>query len=267
MLNKKPIGVFDSGLGGLSVVEKVLVQIPQAKIIYLGDTARVPYGGKSAGELKSFADDITQFLVDKNCGVIVDACNSTSAVALDFLQEKYANPIIGVIEPGIRSALAITQNGRICVIGTEATVKSGAHKKVACELDPDVSVVSLACPDFVPLVEAGEVTGERVISIVRRTLEPLMDTKIDTLILGCTHYPYLAKAIKEVIGESITLVDPAYETTKETKKYFGEEFAEKTLQEKVPDHEFYVTGNPENFQRVGEILMGGKLPLVKKVIT
>lgn len=266
MLNKRPIGIFDSGLGGLSVVEKILVQIPYAKIIYLGDTARVPYGGKSAEELISFADDITQFLIGKNCGVIVDACNSTSAVALDFLKEKYVNPIIGVIEPGVRSALDMTRNKRIGVIATEATVKSNAHKKVACELNSDVTIFSLACPDFVPLVEAGEVFGARVISIVRRALEPLINTEIDTLILGCTHYPYLTKAIKEVVGENITLVDPAHETTKITKSFFIEEINEAS-QEKVPDHEFYVTGNPENFQRVGEILMGRKLPQVKKVVT
>lgn len=267
MLNNKPIGIFDSGLGGLSVVEKIFLKIPQAKIIYLGDTARVPYGGRTAEELKSFADEITSFLLSKDCEIIVDACNSTSAVALDFLQQKYAKPIIGVIEPGVRAALAATRNGCIGVIATEATVKSGAHKKTAQEMDPDIKMISLACPDFVPLVESGEVTGKRALNIVKKNLEPLKGTNIDTLILGCTHYPYLSELIKEVVGQDITLVDPAHETTKETAKYFLQKVQGKCPKTKAEDHEFYVTGNPDHFQRIGEVLMGGKLPLVKKVNT
>ncbi|MBS3971320.1 MAG: glutamate racemase [Clostridia bacterium] len=267
MLNNKPIGIFDSGLGGLSVVEKIFIKIPHAKIIYLGDTARVPYGGRTAEELTSFADEITHFLLSKDCEIIVDACNSTSAVALDFLQQKYSNPIIGVIAPGVRAALDTTRNGCIGVIATEATVKSGAHKKAAQELDPGITMISLACPDFVPLVESGEVTGERALSIVKRTLEPLKGTNIDTLILGCTHYPYLSELIKEVVGEDIILVDPAHETTKETARYFLQKVPGENSKIKAEDHEFYVTGNPEHFQRIGEVLMGGKLPLVKKVST
>jgi len=265
LINNNPIGIFDSGLGGLSVVEKILIKIPQAKIIYLGDTARVPYGGRTAEELTNFADEITDFLVSKGCEVIVDACNSTSAVALDFLQQKYPNPIVGVIEPGIRAALDITRNGYIGLIATEATVKSEAHKKVAHKLNPNINVISLACPDFVPLVESGEVAGERALSIVKRTLEILKDTNIDTLILGCTHYPYLSGLIKEVVGEGITLVDPAHETTEETARYFLQKAQEEGLRMRAEDHEFYVTGNPDHFQRIGEILVGAKLPLVKKV--
>jgi len=265
LLDNKYIGVFDSGLGGLSVVEKIFIKIPQAKIIYFGDTARVPYGSKTAEELIGFADEITHFLLNKDCEVIVDACNSTSAVALDFLQQKYSKPIIGVIEPGIRSALDITKNGCIGVIATEATVKSGAHKKTAQELEPGTTITSLACPDFVFLVETGEVTGERALDIVRRTLEPLKNTNIDTLILGCTHYPYLSELVKEVIGEDVTLVNPAYETAKETAKYFPGKVQEKNLKMRTEDHEFYVTGSPEHFQKIGEVLMGEKLPTVKKV--
>lgn len=265
MLDNKYIGVFDSGLGGLSVVEKIFIKIPQAKIIYFGDTARVPYGSKTAEELINFADEITHFLLNKDCEVIVDACNSTSAVALGFLQQKYSKPIIGVIEPGVRAALDITKNGCIGVIATEATVKSGAHKKVAQELEPGTTIISQACPDFVFLVETGEVTGERALSIVKRTLEPLKNTNIDTLILGCTHYPYLSELVKEVIGEDVTLVNPAYETAKETAKYFLGKVQGECLKMKEEDHEFYVSGSPDHFQRIGEILMGEKLPVVKKV--
>lgn len=258
MLNIKPIGVFDSGIGGLSVSEKIFTELPDAQIIYVGDTARVPYGGKTSEELIGFADEITKFLIDKGCGIIVDACNSTSAVAIDFLQKKYNNPIIGVIEPGIKGAINATKNGRIGLIATEATVKSGAHKKAARLVDPKIKIYSLACPDFVPLVEAGEVTGENTMAFVTKALEPLKGTQIDTLILGCTHYPYLAKVIKTVMGDGVTLVDPANETTKEIKKlYTGGTSRE---------HQFYVTGNPEQFQKVGEILTRRKLPLIRKVI-
>ena len=265
MLDNKYIGVFDSGLGGLSVVEKIFIKIPQAKIIYLGDTARVPYGSRTVEELISFADEITYFLLNKDCEVIVDACNSTSAVALDFLQQKYSKPIVGVIEPGVRAALDATKNGCIGVIATEATVKSGAHKKTAQELDPGTTIISQACPDFVPLVESGEVTGERALNIVRKTLEPLRDTKIDTLILGCTHYPYLSELVKEVVGEGVVLVNPAYETAKETAKYFSQKTQGERLRTNIEDHEFYVTGSPDHFQKIGEILIGRKLPQVKKV--
>jgi len=265
LLDNKYIGVFDSGLGGLSVVEKIFKKIPQAKIIYLGDTARVPYGSRSVEELINFADEITYFLLSKDCEIIVDACNSTSAVALDFLQQKYSKPIIGVIEPGVRAALDATKNGCIGVIATEATVKSGAHKKTAQELEPGTTIIAQACPDFVPLVESGEITGERALNIVKRTLEPLKETNIDALILGCTHYPYLSELVKEAIGERVTLVNPAYETAKETAKYFPDKVQGKNLKMRSEDHEFYVTGNPDHFQKIGEILVGEKLPLVKKM--
>ena len=265
MLDNKYIGVFDSGLGGLSVVEKIFIEIPQAKIIYFGDTARVPYGSKSAEELINFADEITDFLINKDCEIIIDACNSTSAVALDFLQQKYSKPIIGVIEPGVKAALDVTKNGCIGVIATEATVKSGAHKKIAQELESGTTIISQACPDFVFLVELGEVAGERALNIVKKSIEPLKGTNIDTLILGCTHYPYLSELVKEVIGEGVVLVDPAYETTKETAKYFRQKVQGENLKAKAKDQEFYVTGSPDHFQKIGEILMGEKLPIIKKV--
>ncbi len=263
MSYKKPIGVFDSGLGGLSVVERILEQIPQAKIIYFGDTARVPYGEKTAAELIDFADEITKFLVNNGCGVIIDACNSTSAVALEYLKEKYINPIIGVIKPGILSAIEVTKNGRIGVIATEATVKSEAHKKTAKEIDADIVIYPLACPEFVPLVEAGEVTGKKAHMVVEKTLQPLMEKNIDTIILGCTHYPFLAPTIRKVMGENVILVDPAYETAKEAKTQY---LKEENYDTAINEHKYYVTGDPDHFQRVGERLIGKKLPTVQKVI-
>lgn len=268
MTGKRPIGIFDSGVGGLSVVERILEQIPQADIIYFGDTARVPYGSKTAQELIGFADEITAFLIEKGCDVIIDACNSTSAVALDYLQNKYSKPIIGVIEPGLTVAFNVTQNGNIGVIATEATVKSNAHLKLAKKINPKANIIPLACPKFVPLVEAGEVEGNKTYEIVKKTLQYFVDKNIDTLILGCTHYPFLAKIIKKVFGENVILVDPAYETAREARKiYLAEDYdLQNILGVHTPKHEYYVSGDPKHFQNIGEKLINSKLPRVQKVI-
>ena len=262
MLNKRPIGIFDSGVGGLSVVKKVLELLPRAKITYLGDTARVPYGGRPAEELVEFADQITKFLIQQDCGIIIDACNSTSAVALDYLQRKYSNPIVGVIAPGIRAALKASKTGRIGLIGTEATIKSRAHQKLALRIDQGIKILPLACPKFVPLVEAGRVKGSKTEDIIRTTLEPLMLQGIDTLILGCTHYPFLADVIESVMGKGVTLVDPAIETAKEVKRLFAGEQVTKKPNESV----YYATGEPKSFKAIGEMLTGAELKNVKKVI-
>ncbi|MEW6622564.1 MAG: glutamate racemase [Bacillota bacterium] len=264
MLNGKPIGVFDSGVGGLSVVEEIFKQLPGARIIYVGDTARVPYGGRPAKELIAFADEITNFLIQSGAWGIIDACNSTSAVALDYLQEKYVNPIIGVVEPGVKAALQVTKNNRIGLIATEATVKSGAHIRFAKLLNPNVHIYSLACPDFVPLVEAGEVTGDRTKSIVKKALKPLMCLGIDTLILGCTHYPYLAPVIKDVLGTDINLVDPAIETVKEAGKMIFNGHYRSFCPE--ADDQYFVTGDPAHFKTVGDMLIKNSLPIIRKVV-
>ncbi|MBZ4687306.1 MAG: glutamate racemase [Clostridia bacterium] len=264
MFEHKPIGIFDSGVGGLSIVEEVFKQIPDADIIYFGDTAHVPYGPRPAEELIRFADEITHFLIREGAGVIIDACNSTSSVALDHLQEKYSNPIIGVIMPGIKSAIKLTKNGRIGVIGTETTIKSGSHAKNAAILDSDIKVFGQACPQFVPLVERGDVHSKRAYEAAEEYVTKLMEKNIDTLILGCTHYPYLRDVITAILGSEVKIVDPAIETVKEANLIFNS--SGKPLQKKNKKEIYYVSGDPNSFRKVGSKLTGKLLPEVKKVI-
>ena len=247
-----PIGVFDSGVGGLTVVREIFRQIPHGDILYFGDTAHVPYGPRRREELIRFADKICQFLIDQGARVIVDACNSTSAVALDFLQEKYDVPIIGVIEPGVETALAQSRNGKVGLIATEATVSSKAHKQKIEQVAPEVVLVSQACPLFVPLVEQGKVSSPEALEAAKRYLAPLKDMGIDSLILGCTHYPFLAVTLQEVLGSSITLVDPAKETVHRLKEIIEQ------LPQGEQDHNrhrYFVSGDPVVFSEVGNQLM------------
>lgn len=262
MTKQCPVGVFDSGVGGLTVVQQISQQIPEGRIIYFGDTAHVPYGARSSEELICFADKICQFLLDQGAEVIVDACNSTSAVALDFLKEKYTIPIIGVIEPGLEAAISQTRNGRIGVIATEATIKSDAHKDKAKKRKADVLIVGQACPLFVPLVESGKVTSQEAYVAAKKYLEPLQKADIDTLVLGCTHYPFLAPVLQEILGPDVTVVDPAVETVRQLKLVVDSIEKHDT----ISFHEYFVSGDAEVFQQVGEKLIGHqKLPKVKQV--
>ena len=264
MFEYKPIGIFDSGVGGLSIAEEVFQQIPAAKIIYFGDTAHVPYGPRPAEELIRFADEITHFLIAKGAGVIIDACNSTSSVALEHLQDKYANPIIGVIKPGVRSAIELTESGRIGVIGTEATIKSCSHAKYAASIEPAVQIFGQACPRFVPLVEKGEVRSKRAYQAAEEYLQKLLEKNIDTLILGCTHYPYLHDVITEILGPKVKIIDPAMETVKEAKIIFSSQGKPGNKNDLAES--YYVSGDPNSFRRIGSKLTGELLPAVKQVI-
>lgn len=259
-----PLGVFDSGVGGLTVVEEIYRQLPETGIIYFGDTAHVPYGPRPVEELIGYADDITAYLISEGAKVIIDACNSTSSVALDFLQAKYPLPVVGVVEPGVRAALQVTRNGNIGIIATEATVKSGAHKRLIEQVNKGYRVYGKACPLFVPLIEAGEVQSETTRRVALEYLTPLIKNKIDTLILGCTHYPFLRHVLEEILGPEVILVDPARETVLEAKK---------ALQDlglpEDPNHKrdkFYVSGDPATFQKLGSKLSKCvKLDVVEKV--
>ncbi|MBO8168751.1 MAG: glutamate racemase [Thermoanaerobacteraceae bacterium] len=258
-----PIGVFDSGVGGLTVAREILKRVPEGKIIYFGDTAHVPYGGRSSKELINFADKICQFLLEQGAEVIVDACNSTSAVALDFLQRKYPVPIIGVIEPGVAAAVSRTKNGRIGVIATEATINSGAHKKAVEKLGLDITVIGQACPLFVPLVEEGKVQSWEALEAAQKYLKPLQQADIDTLILGCTHYPFLVPVLQKVLGPHVVLVDPAVETVCCLQKVV-EELPNRNW---TGPHKYFVSGDPAAFKRVGSMLLETySLPEVEKVV-
>ena len=241
----RPIGLFDSGIGGFSVMGEVMRSLPEQRLVYFGDTGRVPYGSKSAETVTRYSLQICRFLLEKQVKAIVIACNTASALAMEELQEKMPVPVLGVIEPGAKAALAGTRNGRIGVIGTEATIRSGAYERCLLSLDPKLQVFSQACPLFVPLVEEGwaeDVVTERV---AQRYLEKLLMKNIDTLIMGCTHYPYLKRILQDVCGKRITLVNPAYETAEELKKIVGEENSPAAGYTPDIAHEFYCSDDPE----------------------
>jgi len=209
MSDPRPIGVFDSGIGGLTVVKALRDLLPNESIVYLGDTARVPYGPKSAETVQRYAIELAELLTRRNAKVLVVACNTVSSVALPMLMTKFSMPVIGVIEPGARAALQASRNRHIGVIGTRATIRSGAYEKALRATDNNVRVSSRACPLLVPLIEEGLLEDDVTDQLILRYLQPLVADDIDTLVLGCTHYPLLTNAITRVLGLQITLVDSA----------------------------------------------------------
>ena len=220
MKNKKmaPIGVFDSGVGGLTVAREISRQLPYENIVYFGDTARVPYGSKSQNTIIRFSEQIIRFLRTKQVKAIVIACNTASALALDAVKDEFDLPIIGVVIPGARAAVEATTNGKVGVVGTEATVQSGMYTKVIQGMNPKIEVIEKACPLFVPLVEEG--FKEHIVTreIIEYYLESMRNTDIDAMILRCTHYPLLRSKIREYMGDKIQIVNPAYETAMDLKR-------------------------------------------------
>jgi glutamate racemase len=206
---QQPIGVFDSGIGGLTVVSALRRLLPNERVHYLGDTARVPYGGKSAATVERYSLELTAMLLEENCKAIVVACNTASALALTTLESTLPVPVVGVIRPGAEAAVAATRNRHIGVIGTRATIKSGAYERAIRAIAPDAQVSVRACPLFVPLIEEGWIKGEITDRIVRQYLQPLVEDGIDTLVLGCTHYPLLRDTIGQFLGQKVRLVDSA----------------------------------------------------------
>lgn len=204
-----PIGVFDSGIGGLTVVKALREVLPNEKIVYLGDTARVPYGGKSPTTVERYSLEIAEMLVRDGAKMIVVACNTASSVALPKLEQNFSIPVLGVIRPGAEAAIKATRNRHIGVIGTRATIKSGAYERALLDLDGGLRVTSRACPLLVPLIEEGWLQDELTDRAIARYVEPLAQEGIDTLVLGCTHYPLLAPAIQRAFGSTVTLVDSA----------------------------------------------------------
>jgi glutamate racemase len=252
-------------VGGLTVAVEVFFQLPRESILYFGDTAHVPYGGRSREELISFADAISAFLVANGAKLIIDACNSTSSVALDYLAAKYPVPFVGVVEPGVRAALRLTRNRRIGVIATEATASSGSHRQVAARLCSEAEVFVQACPLLVPLAEQGAVDTPEARAALEEYLEPLKKEGIDTLILGCTHYPFFRPLIASILGPEVALVDPAAEAVRDAAQLL----AEKDLlapEDHTPRHRYFASGDPEAFRRNAENLLGRPLPPVERVV-
>lgn len=245
-----PIGVFDSGVGGLTVVREIMRQIPNERIVYFGDTARVPYGSKSKDTVTRYSRQIVRFLQSHEIKTIVVACNTASAYAMDEIEKEADIPMIGVVKPGARTAVQVTKNGKIGVIGTEATIGSKLYNQYIKQLKEEVEIFGKACPLFVPLVEEGLWQDPVTDEIATRYLAELIDIGIDTLILGCTHYPLIRSTLGRIVGEKVTLVNPAYETARELREMLEER---SLLNDKKPElgenqYQFYVSDMADKFK-------------------
>ncbi|MBE5941590.1 MAG: glutamate racemase [Lachnospiraceae bacterium] len=241
-----PIGVFDSGVGGLTVVSEIMRQLPGENLVYFGDTARVPYGSKSKNTVLKYSKQIVRFLKTKNVKAIVIACNTASALALDEIAAQLDIPVIGVVKPGAKMAVETTKTGNVGVIGTESTIKSGIYNDYIRELNADITVVSKPCPLFVPLVEEGLLEDRVTDDIVGRYLRVMKEYKVDSLVLGCTHYPLISNAIERFMGKKVNLVNPAFETAKSLKELLTEKEMLNTDKGK-PRYEYYVSDGVDKF--------------------
>ena len=261
---RQPIGVFDSGIGGLTVVKALIEDLPSESIVYFGDTARVPYGTKSKSTIVKFSLENVEFLLRFGVKCIVIACNTSSSWALPTLRKYFKVPIVGVIRPGALAAVRRSRNKRIGVIGTTATIHSRAYEAAIHRIDPTISVFSHHCPLFVPLVEEGWLDGSICRDVAQRYLEPLKRQRIDTLILGCTHYPLLSSTIQQVLGPDVALVDSAKQTAIEVR---GVLTGTDTLCEvrARPRHRFFVTDEPSHFNLVGHRFLGQVIGSVERV--
>jgi len=261
-----PIGVFDSGVGGLTVAREIMRNLPSEKIVYFGDTARVPYGSKSKDTVIRYSRQIIHFLEEQQVKAIVIACNTASAFALDAVKDELNIPVLGVIEAGAKVAAKETRNKRVGVIGTLGTVGSGIHEAYLKQLDPEITVIGKACPLFVPLVEEG--FKEHVVTeeVIEYYLESMRHTQIDAMILGCTHYPLLRSKIRDYLGEEIKIVNPAYETAMDLKKLLYEkEMANDGTDAQHSVYSFYVSDAAEKFRRFANTVMPFDVPTTNVV--
>lgn len=254
----KSIGIFDSGVGGLTVLREIMQALPQEDTIYFGDTARVPYGTKSPETVTRYAGEIASFLVKRDIKLLVVACNTASAVALPALKRQLSIPVVGVIEPGARRAVEVTRSGKIGVIGTAGTIRSSAYTRAIKRLNPDAVVLTRACPLFVPLAEEGWTDNQIARLTAHEYLRDLKESEVDTLVLGCTHYPLLKALIADVMGPDVMLVDSAAETSRTVAAILAEK---KLLRPPAENgnHSYYVSDIPAGFVRVGNRFLGGKL--------
>lgn len=261
-----PIGVFDSGVGGLTVAREIMRNLPSEKIVYFGDTARVPYGSKSKETIIRYSRQIIRFLQQQQVKAIVVACNTASAFALDAVRDEFDIPIIGVIEPGAKVAAAQTRNKRVGIIGTVGTVGSGIHAEYLKHLDPEITVFGKACPLFVPLVEEGWLHDPVTDEVAARYLKELQDKQVDTLILGCTHYPLLRSTIRKIMGDGVCLVNPAYEAALELGRLLEEKglAGEGTGKNEFP-YRFYVSDLADEFKAFANSILPYDVEMTKKI--
>lgn len=261
---ENPIGVFDSGIGGLTVVRELMKILPNESIIYFGDTARVPYGTKSEKTIKEYSIHNTKFLLSHKVKTIVIACNTSSAVALNEIQSMTSLPVIGVIKPGAKAAAQITKNKRVAVIGTTATILSKAYEKEIKSIDSTIEVYGKACPLFVPIVEEGWSNHKIAELAAEEYLSELKKKSIDTMVLGCTHYPLLKNTIQKVVGENVALVDSGVETARVVKEILENEnlLNRSTLK---PNYTFFVSDLPQKFKEIGEMFLGREIENLIKI--
>jgi glutamate racemase len=259
-MTDQPIGVFDSGLGGLTVLRALIDLLPDERIVYFGDTGRFPYGPKPQDEVLAHALEITDVLLERDVKALVIACNSAASAALDTLRARLDIPVIGVIEPGLRAAMRVSRSGRIGVIGTVGTIASGAYQRLAAET---VDLTCAACPGFVEFVEAGDVHSDQVYVLAERLLAPVRDADVDTLVLGCTHYPLLARTIGDVMGRDVVLVSSADETAFAVRDLLT---AQKMLANgpaRDPRHVFFTSGPVDTFRTLGVRFLGPEVAAVE----
>ena len=265
MTPRAPIGVFDSGIGGLTVVAALTRRLPKESILYFGDTARVPYGPKSPDTVRRYASEISAWLLSEGVKTVVVACNTATAHALPALQAELPVPVIGVIEPGAHAALAVAATGGIGVIGTAGTIASGAYARAIWALAPEATVVSQACPLFVPLVEEGWTEHPATKLVAREYLAPLIAAHVKALVLGCTHYPLLRTTLSEVMGESVSLIDSADATAREVARVLEERKLMVSSDAPPPRHRFVASDAPAQFLRLGQRFLGAAIERVETV--
>ena len=266
-INQKPIGIFDSGVGGLTVAREVMRNSPQERIVYFGDTARVPYGSKSKDTILKYSRQIIRFLQTQEVKAIVIACNTASAFALEEVQKELDIPIIGVVKPGAMVACETTRNGKIGVIGTEGTVHSHMYRDFICGQNPGVQVIGKACPLFVPLVEEGLLKDPVTVEIANRYLAELKEQDIDTLILGCTHYPLIRSTIGTIMGDRVTLVNPAYEKARGLKELLLKQGIANTEgygADETP-YQFFVSDAADKFKQFANSILPYDIETTKQI--
>jgi glutamate racemase len=257
MSSSRPVGVFDSGIGGLTVAHEIMRQLPHESIVYFGDTARVPYGPKSPDTVCRYSREIASFLCDQDVKAIVIACNTATAHALPLLRDELSLPVLGVVEPGARAAVRASAGGRIGVIGTAGTVRSGAYERAIRALDPDARITTRACPLFVPLVEEGWIEHPITRQVAQEYLEPLKAEEISALVLGCTHYPLLKSLLCRTVGAGVTLIDSAAETAAELGRVLRDAGLEApAASDETPTHRFIASDDPLQFLQLGQRFLG-----------
>lgn len=261
---EKPIGIFDSGVGGLTVLREMLKLLPAEDTVYLGDTARVPYGTKSSATVTRFALENSRFLLKHDIKLLVIACNTASAYSLEEVKRQLPIPVVGVIIPGARAAHLVSRTKRVGVIGTAATIQSQAYERALFSLDSELKIFTQECPLFVPLIEEGWIEDEVTLAVTQRYLAPLQTARIDTLVLGCTHYPLIKPILKQVVGEGVNLIDSAKETAREVKKVLAEANLLKST-DNVGQSTLYVTDVPVRFEKVSRLFMSNGLSVPQQV--